>query len=430
MGSCNSYHTQSQMIALADCNNFYASCERVFNPQLKNKPVIVLSNNDGCVIARSNEAKALKIKMGEPAFKIKSIIEQNDIYVFSTNFALYGDMSNRVMSILEEMMPSLEIYSIDEAFMDFRGISDSLKFASQIKEKVTKSTGIPISIGVAKTKTLAKIANHIAKKYSTNNVFVMTRNEEILKILKKFPISKIWGIGNSHSRMLNSYGVKTAYDFITLDENWVQKKMTITGLKILRELKGNTCFSIDLYPQRKKSICTSRTFTTDINDIVLLEESIANHATRCAEKLRKDKSCAKYIGVLLNTNPFGKLENYYNGYKSIMLETSTNDSIEIIKASNKLLKSIYKKGYNYKKSGVILRNIIPENQVQLNLFNNSKNYSRRKELFKRVDFINQTMGQDKVKLLAQGISRRWKLKQENLSPCYTTRWNELLKVYC
>lgn len=418
------------MIALADCNNFYASCERVFNPKLKDKPVIVLSNNDGCIIARSNEAKALGIKMGEPAFKIKNIIEQNSVYVFSTNFALYGDMSNRVMSILGNIVPSFEIYSIDEAFMDFSWISNYHKFACQIKEKVSKSTGIPISIGVAKTKVLAKIANHIAKRYSTNNVFVMTKNKEIFKILKKLPVSKLWGIGNSHTKMLNSHGVKTAYDFITLDESWVQKKMTIMGLKILYELKGKSCFTIDLYSQRKKSICTSRTFATDINDITLLQEAIANHAARCAEKLRKEKSCAKYIGVLLNTNPFGGLENYYNGYKSIMLETSTNDSIEIIRTSNKLLKSIYKEGYSYKRSGVILGDIIPENQIQLNLFNTSKNFSRRKELFRRVDFINQTMGQNKVKLLAQGVSKRWKLKQENLSPCYTTRWNDLLKVYC
>ncbi len=399
------------MIALADCNNFYASCERVFNPKLKDKPVIVLSNNDGCIIARSNEAKALGIKMGEPAFKIKNIIEQNSVYVFSTNFALYGDMSNRVMSILGGIVPSFEIYSIDEAFIDFSWVSNYHKFACQIKEKVSKSTGIPISIGVAKTKVLAKIANHIAKRYSTNNVFVMTKNKEITK-------------------MLNSHGVKTAYDFITLDESWVQKKMTIMGLKILYELKGKSCFSIDLYPQRKKSICTSRTFATEINDITLLQEAIANHAARCAEKLRKEKSCAKYIGVLLNTNPFGRLENYYNGYKAIMLESSTNDSIEIIRTSIKLLKSIYKKGYSYKRSGVIMEDIIPETHIQLKLFNTSKNYSRRKELFRRVDFINQTMGQNKVKLLAQGVSKRWKLKQENLSPCYTTRWNDLLKVYC
>ena len=416
------------MIALADCNNFYASCERVFNPQLKNKPVIVLSNNDGCVIARSNEAKALKIKMGEPAFKIKSIIEQNGIYVFSTNFALYGDMSNRVMSILGDMIPSTEIYSIDEAFMDFTGISNNLEFASQMREKVTKSTGIPISIGVAETKTLAKIANHVAKKYSKNDVFVMTNNDDITKILKKFPISKLWGVGSSNSRMLNSYGIKTAYDFINTNERWVQKKMTIRGLKMLCELKGEKCFSIEMAPQRKKTISTTRTFGVDIRDITSLEEAVANHAVRSAEKLRTEKSCAKYIGVLLNTNPFTQSKNYYNGYKYTVLETATNNTDEIINVSNKLLKEIYKKGYSYKRSGVVLKNIVPEDQVQLNLFN--KDYSRRKKLFQGIDFINKKMGRDTIRFLAQGTSEGLKLKQENLSPCYTTKWSDLLKVHC
>ena len=273
------------MIALADCNNFYASCERVFNPKLKNKPVIVLSNNDGCVIA-SNESKALGVKMGEPAFKIKDIIEKNKIYVFSTNFALYGDMSSRVMSILRDELPSIEIYSIDEAFMDLSSISNYSDITFKIKSKVSKSTGIPVSFGVAKTKTLAKIANYIAKKHTDSNVFIMHETE---KILKHFPLSEIWGIGKSHSKMLNQCGVKTAFDFINLDEKWVQKNMAITGLKILRELKGEQCFLINEQPQRKKSICTSRTFPKDTGNLNFIQESISNYAARCAEKLRKQK---------------------------------------------------------------------------------------------------------------------------------------------
>ena len=418
------------MIALADCNNFYASCERVFNPKLKNKPVIVLSNNDGCVIARSNEAKGLGIKMGEPAFKIRSLIEQNGVYVFSTNFALYGDMSNRIMSLLSDMVPSFEVYSIDEAFLDFKGISDYSELALHIKKIITKSTGIPLSIGVAKTKTLAKIANFIAKKYSKDNIFLMIDNSNVLEILKKFPVSELWGVGSANFKMLNSYGVKTAHDFINLNEGWVQKKMTIAGLKMLRELKGEQCFSIESNPQNKKSICTSRTFPKDISDINLIEQAITNHAIRCSEKLRKQNSSARYVGVFLNTNPFNKKSPYSSNYKSTILETSTNDSIEIVKASNKLLKSIYKKGYSYKKTGVVMGDIIPESQIQLNLFNNLKNHPQRKELFKKIDFINQTMGRDTVKILSQGISRGWKLSQENVSPCYTTRWDELLKVSC
>ncbi|RPH01768.1 MAG: Y-family DNA polymerase [Candidatus Pelagibacter sp. TMED153] len=418
------------MIALVDCNNFYASCERVFNPKLKNKPVVVLSNNDGCVIARSNEAKSLGIKMGEPAFKIRSIVEQNDVFIFSTNLALYGDMSNRIMSLLGDIAPSFEVYSIDEAFLDFKGILDCSELAFYIKKIVVKATGVPVSVGVAKTKTLAKIANHIAKKHSKNNVFLMIDDADILEMLKKTPVSQVWGFGSAHSKMLNSYGVKTAYDFINLNEGWVQKNMNIVGVKILRELKGEQCFFINSSPQNKKSICTSRTFPRDVSDINLIKEAISNHAMRCSEKLRKQKSSAKYIGVFLNTNPFNKQGSYCNSYKSAILETYTNDSIEILKVAGKLLKSIYNKGYSYKKSGVIISNILPENQIQLNLFNNLKNHPQRKDLFKKIDFINKTMGRDTVRILSQGISKSWKIGKENLSPCYTTRWNELLKVKC
>ena len=415
------------MIVLADCNNFYASCERVFNPKLKNKPVIVLSNNDGCVIARSNESKALGIQMGEPAFKIKDIIIKHRVYVFSTNFALYGDMSSRVMSILKDESPLTEIYSIDEAFMDFSTISDYAKLAYKIKEKVSISTGIPVSFGVAKTKTLAKVANHIAKKYTTDNIFVMN---DSIKILKKFPISKVWGIGRSNSSMLINHGVKTAYDFINLNENWVQQKMSIVGLKILRELKGIQCFDINDYPKRKKSICTSRTFPKDSNNLKYIEQAISNHATRCAEKLRKEKSCALHIGVFLNVNRFKNSDKYQNGFRVAMFEVATNDTMKIIEASKLLLKSIYRKNIFYKKAGVIMGDIVPQNQVQLHLFNDSSQDIKIKKLLENVDFINKKMGRNTIKFLAQGLAKREKLKQENLSPCYTTRWEDILKIDC
>tara|TARA_Y100001954_G_scaffold232559_2_gene284073 strand:+ start:514 stop:1761 length:1248 start_codon:yes stop_codon:yes gene_type:complete len=413
------------MIVLADCNNFYASCERVFNPKLKNKPVIVLSNNDGCVIARSDESKSLGIKMGEPVFKIKDIIIKHKVYVFSTNFALYGDMSSRVMSILRDKSPITEIYSIDEAFMDFSSISNYSSLAYDIKEKVSKSTGIPVSFGVAKTKTLAKVANHIAKKHADDNIFIMNDSDDILK---KFPISKVWGIGSAHFGMLINYGVKTAYDFINLNESWVQQKMSIIGLKILRELRGIRCFDINEHPKRKKSICTSRTFPKDSNDIKYIEQSISNYAARCAEKLRKEKSCALHIGVFLNVNRFKNTNKYQNTFKVAKFEVATNDTMRIIEVSKLILKSIYRKNIYYKKAGVILGDIIPENQVQLNLFNNSFKDIKIRTLLKNVDIINQKMGRDTVKFLAQGISRRQKLKQENLSPCYTTRWEDILKI--
>ena len=418
------------MIALADCNNFYASCERVFNPGLKNKPIVVLSNNDGCIIARSNEAKVLGIKMGVPVFKVKDIIENNNVYVFSTNFALYGDMSSRVMSLLTDMAPETEIYSIDEAFMNFTGVRDSVDLASTMKSVVAKCTGIPISIGIAKTKTLAKVANYFAKKQMDKGVYLLVEKQQIIEALNKLPVSKIWGVGSRHLRMLNSYGINTAYDFIQLNKEWVLEKMTIMGLRMQRELKGDSCFGIDVYPSRKKYIRTSRSFGMKVKSLQTIQESIVSHAARCAEKLRMENSCARYVSVILRTNPFSKSQDYYYGYKSINLEIPTNDSMEIIKASKMLLQAIYKEGLIYAKSGVIVGDIVPADQVQLNLFYSQNGEEKRKDLYKSVDFINQTMGRNKIQILGQGMANKWKLKQENLSPCYTTRWTDLLRVHC
>jgi DNA polymerase V len=418
------------MIALADCNNFYASCERVFNPGLKNKPIVVLSNNDGCIIARSNEAKVLGIKMGVPVFQVRDIIDNNNVYVFSTNFALYGDMSSRVMSLLSDISPEIEIYSIDEAFMNFTGVKDSVHLASRMKSVVTKSTGIPISIGIAATKTLSKVANYFAKKQTANGVYALTEQQQIVQALKELPVSKLWGVGSRHLRMLNSYGINTAYDFIQLNEEWVLEKMTIMGLRMQRELKGDPCFGIDAYPSRKKNIRTSRSFGVKVKSLQTIQESIIAHAARCAEKLRIENSCARYVSVILRTNPFSKSQDYYYGYKSINLEIPTNDSMEIVNAAKILLGSIYKEGLIYTKSGVIVGDTVPADQVQLNLFYSEQGKEKRKNLYKSVDFINQTMGRDKIQLLGQGIAKKWKLKQENLSPCYTTRWTDLLRVHC
>ena len=418
------------MIALADCNNFYASCERVFNPGLKNKPIVVLSNNDGCIIARSNEAKVLGIKMGVPVFQVRDIIDNNNVYVFSTNFALYGDMSSRVMSLLSDISPEIEIYSIDEAFMNFTGVKDSVHLASRMKSVVTKSTGIPISIGIAATKTLSKVANYFAKKQTANGVYALTEQQQIVQALKELPVSKLWGVGSRHLRMLNSYGINTAYDFIQLNEEWVLEKMTIMGLRMQRELKGDPCFGIDAYPSRKKNIRTSRSFGVKVKSLQTIQESIIAHAARCAEKLRIENSCARYVSVILRTNPFSKSQDYYYGYKSINLEIPTNDSMEIVNAAKILLGSIYKEGLIYTKSGVIVGDTVPADQVQLNLFYSEQGKEKRKNLYKRIDFINQTMGRDKIQLLGQGIAKKWKLKQENLSPCYTTRWTDLLRVHC
>ena len=288
------------MIALADCNNFYASCERVFNPGLKNKPIVVLSNNDGCIIARSNEAKELGIKMGVPVFQVRDIIDNNNVYVFSTNFALYGDMSSRVMSLLTDMAPETEIYSIDEAFMNFSGVKESVRLASKMKSIIAKSTGIPISIGIAGTKTLAKVANYFAKKQTDKGVYALTDQQQIMRALKELPVSKLWGVGSRHLRMLHSYGITTAYEFVQLNEEWVLDKMTIMGLRMQQELKGDSRFALDVYPARKKNIRTSRSFGIKVKSLQTIQESIIAHAARCAEKLRMENSCARYVLSLIH----------------------------------------------------------------------------------------------------------------------------------
>ena len=418
------------MIALADCNNFYASCERVFNPALKNKALIVLSNNDGCVYARIHEANAIGIQMGEPVFKARKLIEKNNVTVFSTNFALYGDMSKRVMSLLSNMSPDIEIYSIDEAFMDFSGIKNYLRLGLEMRDVVLKHTGIPISVGIAKTKTLAKVANHFAKRHTKKDIYILDSESKISSVLKLMPVSKIWGIGSQYAKMLNSYGVKSAFDFILLDEDWVLKKMTIAGLKMQRELKGEPCISLDTSPSRKKSICTSRSFGVKVTQLQVLKESISSHAARCAEKLRLEQGCARYVSVIIKTNPFSELDGYYHGYKTMNFNTPTNDTMDIVGAAETLLKSIYKKGFIYKKSGVIIGDIIPQNQIQLNMFDVDQNKAKRDSLNSAVDFINKAIGRDTVYISSQGIAREWQLKREKLSPCYTTKWNDLLTVRC
>jgi len=416
------------MIALADCNNFYASCERVFNPSLNKKPVVVLSNNDGCIIARSNEAKKLGVKMGVPVFKVKNIIARNNIHVFSTNFALYGDMSSRVMSLLSKMSPEIEIYSIDEAFMDFKGIKKPLELALEMKSVVKKCTGIPVSIGLGPTKTLAKVANHIAKKKTNNGVFGFFNYNDIINSLKKISISEIWGIGSRYSKMLSSNGINTAYDFISLDRKWVLNNMTIVGLQTQEELKGNKKIFIERYKSRKKNICTSRSFGKNIQDFRSVKESIIAHTTRCAEKLRKENSCARYISVSIQTNRFDDSKSYYHGYKSQIIDLPTNNTITLVNHSIKILESIYIKGIEYKKSGVIVGDIVSESQIQLNIFNNNQLTDKQRVLYSVVDSINDSMGRDKVRLLGNPVDIKWNLKKENLSPKYTTNWNELLKV--
>jgi len=415
------------MIALADCNNFYASCERVFRPELEGKPVLVLSNNDGCVIARTNEVKALGIKMGEPAFKIKEIIRKNKVHVFSTNFMLYGDMSNRVMSVLKEESSAIEIYSIDEAFMDMSDIGGVEEKAILLREQVKQWTGIPISIGLAHTKVLAKIANHIAKKYKKNGVFVLEGDQLIERALRFFPVDDIWGVGKQSAKLLHKNNIKTAWQLSQCDDRWIKRNLNITGLKLVKELRGEICYPLGTVQAPKKNICTSRSFGKEVHSRDELRESVSTFAANCAKKLRDQNSVCKKISVFIITNPFKPEAKQYQGYQILELPTATNDSIEISKMALQGLQNIFKDDCVYKKAGVIVHDISPENQLQLNMFD-KVDRAKRKSLMLAYDTVNNKMGRDTLRLTVQGFDRKWKMKQEQLSPCYTTRVTELLVV--
>ena len=328
------------MLALADCNNFYASCERVFQPQLEGKPILVLSNNDGCVIARSNESKALGIKMGVPVFQVKNIIEQHNIQLFSSNFTLYGDLSKRVMSTIKQEVKAMEVYSIDEAFMDFSGEGSPLEKGIALKKKVQQHVGIPISIGIAPTKTLCKVAGLIAKKHTKSGVFVLKDKAIIERALKWLPVEELWGVGRRHARMLQSVGIKTAYDLCRADDSWVRRRLSVVGLRMVKELRGTPCFPLEENANRKKNICTSRSFGKPVKQLEDLKEALSTYASNCAYKLRKQKSCATRISVFIHTNPFKPTDKQYKGFTSFKLDTPTNDSIELVRLSLQGLENI------------------------------------------------------------------------------------------
>lgn len=417
------------MFALVDCNNFYASCERVFRPDLVGKPIAVLSNNDGCVIARSNEAKALGIPMGAPAFEYEKLFKQHQIHVFSANFALYGDLSNRVMTLLGEFSPEIEVYSIDEAFLKLTGFEyfDLQQYGHKMLQRVTKGTGIPISVGIAPTKSLAKIANKIAKKYpqQTKGTYLIDTEEKRIKALKWLPIEDVWGIGRKHAQRLRNQGVKTAFDFTQLSNAWVQKEMSIVGLRLKRDLEGLPTLDLEEIKD-KKNIATTRSFEKSIADLAGLQERVATFAVSCAEKLRKQKSCCKALSVFIHTNGFRQDQPQYAKNIVLKLPFATNSSLELAHYANKALEHIYQKGFHYKKAGVILLEIVPQDTVQISLFDNSN--PRHASLMRAVDVLNQRFGQQKIRLAIQDRKRVWKMKQERLSPRYTTNLNDIITI--
>lgn len=410
-----------------DCNNFYASCERVFNPSLNGKPVVVLSNNDGCVIARSNEAKALGIKMGVPAYQIKDLVSSNQVTAFSSNYTLYGDMSGRVMSMLAELAPELEVYSIDEAFLNMDGIQDLKSVGTKIVNQVTRGTGIPVSLGIAPTKTLAKVANKFAKKYPAyNQLCIIDTDEKRIKALQLTEIGDIWGIGRRQAAKLEQQGVKTAYDFTQLSGAWVRRNMTVVGERTWKELRGISCIDMESAPPAKKQICTSRSFGKMLTDIEPMAEAIATHASTCARKLRKQKSYAMSLMVFIHTNNFREDLPQYWKNTVVHLPVPSNDTQEIVHYALTALKAIFMQGYQYKKAGVIITEITQG--AQLGLFD-STNREKHERLQQAIDKINGEHSQ-RVKLAIQGMGREWKLKQEQLSGRYTTDINQIININC
>lgn len=417
------------MYALVDCNNFYASCERAFDPSLINKPVVVLSNNDGCVIARSNEAKALDIPMGAPAFKFQPIFNKYDVKVFSSNYALYGDMSRRVMNILSRYTPDIEIYSIDEAFLLFDGFDkffDLEAYAFQIIQTVKRSTGIPISIGIASSKALAKVANKIAKKFATrtNGVYIINTEDKKVKALKWTKIGDVWGIGRQHEKRLKKLKVDNAYKFTLLPDEFVRKEMSIVGLRLKRDLSGLTTLGLE-ETQMKKNIAVTRAFETMYSDFEELKERVSTYAVNIGEKLRKQNSCCSMLQVFLLTNPFRNDLKQYRASISIHTPFPTNSSIILSKTAIQALKFIFKQGYCYKKAGIIAVNLTPSNEKQLSLF--TKENPKHSQIMRVIDKLNVAEN-GKVKFASQDLGRTWKMRQEKLSKRYSTRLDELIII--
>lgn len=423
-----------ELFGLADCNNFYASCERVFRPDLRNRPIVVLSNNDGCVVARSNETKKLGIGMGVPFYQIKELVRKHDIAVFSSNYTLYGDMSRRVMSLLAQSVPHIDVYSIDECFLDFSQFNDKeelLKYAHSIVRKIYKGVGIPLSLGIAPTKTLAKVASRFAKKYpGYKGVCMIDTEEKRIKALELLEVGEVWGVGRKMKKRLEYFGVKTALDFAQRTESWIRREFTVTGVRTWKELNGISCINIEDLPM-KKSICTSRSFAGEgVSEHAELEEAVANFAAACAEKLRRQGACCSQITVFAHTSRFRTDVIADVIQQNMSLEVATQSTQEIVGAALEGLRRNYKRGeIYYKKAGVIVWGIVPENEVQGALFDRIDR-EKQKRLTKIMDKINAENGRSVVKLAVQGVEPEEMIQREHLSRRWTTELKEtiVLKV--
>ena len=421
--SYTNYSKKNNNIALIDCNSFYVSCERLFNPKIINKPVVVLSNNDGCVISRSEEAKKIGIKMREPYFKVKELVKKNNVHIFSSNFALYGDISRRVMKILKEFSDKMEIYSIDEAFLNLTFVEQKRleEFGKEIRSRILKWTGIPTSIGIANTKTLSKVANHIAKKNKTG---VMILYENIDEELKKFPISDIWGVGKQLSKLYMKNGIDTAYKLKNISNTWVKKNTNVTGAKTVMELRGIPCINLETEELKRKSCCVSRSFGKKVESIEKLKESITTHCLSAAEKIRGDNQLTKSITVFIRTSPFDRHREYYSNSTTIDLPVATSNSLELIKAAIEGLNTIYKYGYFYQKSGVILDKLCDATKNEFNLLTPLLE-NKSKSLMKAIDCTNKKYGRNSISIVQAGLNNSWKMRREHFSKIDTSSFEDL-----
>jgi DNA polymerase V len=416
------------MFALVDCNNFYASCERVFNPNLQHKPIVILSNNDGCIIARSDEAKKLGIPMGAPIFKYRTLIANHNVKVFSSNYSLYGDMSSRVMSILKQFTPDIQVYSIDESFLKLEGFEgyNLTDYGISMKNRILKWTGIPTCAGIAPTKALSKVANKIARKYpnQTNGVYVIDTEVKRIKALKWTKIKDIWGIGKKLSNRLATKGCKNAYDFTQLHESWVKSNMSVVESRLQRDLLGMP--TLDLEVQKsKKSIATTRTFEKPLKELDEIKERVSTFAFVSGEKLRRQNSHCHMIIVILRSNYFREDLKQHYVTKVISLPYPTNSSLVLSNYAIKAIEEVFKKGIEYKKAGIILTGLVPSNNYQLNIFDWEN--SNHQPLMKAIDNINYRFS-NKIKLANQDLKKTWKMKQDHLSPNYTTNLQDIIKV--
>ena len=415
-----------KIFGLVDCNNFYVSCERLFRPDLTERPVVVLSNNDGCIIARSNEAKALGIGMGAPYFKHKSLIHRNNVAVFSSNYPFYGDISERVVDTLMQSETDVEVYSIDEAFIELPAgkYLDLENHAAFLRDTVQKNTGIPVSIGFGPTKTLAKIANRFAKKNgSAGSIFVIDDRYHPDTLLAKVQVSDIWGIGRRHADRLIKQGIRSALQLTQCDDTWIKKQLTVAGLRTVMELRGIPCMPLEKVEPARKSITTSRSFGQPVRTLSDLQEAVAAYTSQAAFKLRRSGLHTTVVDVYIRTNRFKKDESQYCSRETVTLPVPSSDTATLIRAALTTLKAIYRTGYRYQKAGVLLSGLVPEQYTQLPLFKVAGQNSG--SLMEAVDEINRRWGHDTIRSGATGFTREWHYRQLKKSPAYTTRWSEL-----